>query len=103
MIILPTAVVYNGKVYVFHQGRGDSGWLWYNVFNGSEWAGDTKVGKTGITSSPSVVVYNDQIYVFHQGRGDSGWLWYNVFDGSQWAYTEVRGTGLTDDPDAVVM
>ena len=92
------------NIYVFHEGRGDNGWLWSNAFDGSEWAGDQKIPNTGITSGPSAVVYNDQIYVFHQGRGDSGWLWYNIFDGSQWAGDrEVRGTGLTDDPDAVVM
>ena len=71
------------SIYVFHQGRGDKGWLWYNVFDGSEWAGDEQVSKTGITAGPSAVVYNDRVYVFHQGQGDSGWLWCNVFDGNE--------------------
>ncbi|MCL2931924.1 MAG: hypothetical protein MGG11_06470 [Trichodesmium sp. MAG_R03] len=55
------------NIFVFHQGRGDSGWLWYNVFDGSQWAGDTEVPKTGMTGDPSAVVYNNKIYVFHQG------------------------------------
>ncbi|NEO02414.1 MAG: hypothetical protein F6K50_45830, partial [Moorea sp. SIO3I7] len=53
----PSAVVYNDEIYLLHQGREDSGWMWCNVFNGSEWVGDKEVPKTGISEGPSAVLY----------------------------------------------
>jgi len=88
---------------VFHEGRGDNGWLWCNVFDGDKWAGDHKIHKTGITAGPSAVVYNDQIYLLHQGRDDSGWMWCNVFNGSEWVGDEeVPKTGISEGPGAVL-
>ena len=91
------------NIFVFHEGRDNSGWMWNNVFEGSDWAGDQKVPYTGISAGASAVVYNGKIHAFHQGRGDSGWLWCNVFNGSDWAGdTEVPNTGIFGGPGAVV-
>jgi len=75
----PSAVLFNNKIYCFHQGSNDSGALWYNVFDGTNWSGDVQVTNTGMSSSPSAVVFNNQIDCFHQGYNNCGALWYNVF------------------------
>src|SRR5271168_1499338 len=31
----PSAVVYNGLLYVFHQGSSDNGQLWYSYYDGA--------------------------------------------------------------------
>jgi len=100
----PSAVVFQNKLFVFYQGSGDSGKLWYNSFYNNKWAGqDLEVPVSRLSSSPSVAVWNDKLYVFHQGIGDSSNLWYNIFDGNSWeGETKVEGTHLSSSPSAIV-
>ena len=45
-------------LYVFHQGQGNNGQLFYNVSpDGINWQGDTQVPNTGMTSGPSAISY----------------------------------------------
>ena len=99
----PGAVVYQGKIWVFHQGGGENGELWGNVFDGVQWRGDVRVGNVKMASGPSAVVYREKLYVFHQGGGSDGSLWYSVFDGQTWAPdTQVSSTRMSAGPSAVV-
>ena len=54
-------------LFVFHQGYDGpgkgNGQLWYNVFDGSRWAGDTQVPNLGMSGSPSAVVFNGKLGV----------------------------------------
>jgi hypothetical protein len=103
----PSAAVFSGQLYVFHQGKGNNGQLWYNVLaaDGKTWSGDKQVPSTGISSSPSAAVFNNQLYVFHQGKGNSGQLWYNILspDGITWiGDQQVPNTGISSSPSAAV-
>ena len=51
----PSAVL-DGALYVFHQGSGEDGQLWYNTFDGQTWLGDRQVQNTGMSASPFAVV-----------------------------------------------
>ena len=62
----PSAVLYGGTFYVFHQGYGQNGQLWYSYFDGTNWQPDTQVLSTdangfttnvGMSESPSAIVY----------------------------------------------
>ena len=44
----PTAVVYNGVLFIFHQGGHDSGELWYTAFDGTNWGPDTYLRNLGV-------------------------------------------------------
>ncbi len=89
----PALVVYNGKLYLFHQGAGPgsdgAGSLWYMVFDGKTWSEDKKIPHVGISYSPALAVYNGKLYLAHQGAGPgsdgAGSLWYMVFDGKTWS------------------
>ena len=48
----PSALVYNGALYVFHQGYNGNGQLWYSVFDGADWASDTLVTTVGMAAHP---------------------------------------------------
>jgi hypothetical protein len=52
----PSAVTYDGKLYVFHNGQ-DGQWLWVNVFDGATWTGDAPVPNTGLSFAPGAVVW----------------------------------------------
>jgi len=99
----PSAIYYNNKLYVFHQGSGEDGQLWYSTYNGSAWGGDTQVQNVGMSAAPSVVYYNGQLYVFHQGESNDGQLWYTVYNGSNWIMpdTQIQNLGLSGSPSAV--
>jgi hypothetical protein len=109
----PSAVEFNGQLYVFHQGSigpplpippdGD-GCLWVNVSSdGATWTGDAQVPNTNLSDGPSAVEFNDKLYVFHNSQ-DGPWLSVNVSsDGATWAGdTPVPNTGITFSPSAVV-
>lgn len=85
MSAAPSAVIFHGKIYVFHQGGGNNGELWYNVYDGGRWWGDSKVPDVGMSDSPTAtyIPYNDTIEVLHQGGGDNDGLWGNAFNGSR--------------------
>ena len=119
----PSAVIWNGRLHVFHQGGyedlvtplGETSLLWFSYFDGANWQPDTQVqtqttlpfGYTGImTESPSAVVYGDDLYVFYQGVAlaeagqgpgylPNGELWYSVYHpGSGWQPdTQVQDLG----------
>jgi hypothetical protein len=51
----PAAAVFNNLLYVFHQGFGDNGQLWYNTWNGSKWVGDQQVANVGMSAGPAAI------------------------------------------------
>jgi hypothetical protein len=53
----PSAVVYNGLLYVFHQGSNEDGQLWYSVFDGTNWGEDTQIQPLGMSGSPAAVAW----------------------------------------------
>src|SRR5262249_33947574 len=67
LVVLTEKEVKMANLYVFHQGFGGNGQLWYSSFDGANWREDTQVPILGISGSPSAVVYNGNLYVFHQG------------------------------------
>ena len=96
------------NLYVFHQGAGNSGELWYSVFDGTNWARDTRVQNVGMSGSPSALFSVEPrpgIYVFHQGIRDSGELWYLYFDPRGIATdrpdTKIQNLGMSASPSAV--
>lgn len=85
MSISPSAVVFNGKLFCFHQGASQNGQLWYNVFDGTKWLRDTRVPQIrGMSEAPSAVVFKGLLHCFYQGPGQNGRLMYTVFDGAHW-------------------
>ena len=106
----PAAAVYPGSgsfaPYVFHQGPGNDGQLWYTRHDGSSWTGDQQVPNVGMSGSPAVAVYGGGpglLYVFHQGSGNDGQLWYTRHDGSSWTGDQqVPNTGMSESPTAAV-
>ena len=91
-------------LYVFHQGSGNDGQLWYTSYtNRIGWAGDQQVPNVGMSGSPAVAVFNRLLYVFHQGSGNDGQLWYTSYNGSSWAGDQqVPNVGMSGSPAVAV-
>ena len=104
----PSAVVYNGSLYVFYQGLNNSGGLWYTVSSDSiNWGQQPPVPNLGMSGSPSAVLWQGGIEVFFQGANNDGQLWRTFSpDGNNWGTTQtnvqVMGVGMTGSPSAVV-
>ncbi|WP_347905985.1 hypothetical protein [Pseudomonas purpurea] len=81
----PSAVVFNDLLYVFYQGPGPDGQLWFtSSSDGSNWSTSTHWPNTGIATSPSAVVFTnpsgqEYLYVFYQNTG-TGNLSYTSID-----------------------
>ena len=89
----PALVVYDDKLYCFHEGAGrGEGWLWYTYFNGTEWAQDTKTTH-GITGTPAVAEYQGKLHIVHEGQSNSNRLWHITFDGTTWSKDTRLGFG----------
>jgi hypothetical protein len=91
------------NLYVFHQGFGGNGQLWYSSFDGANWREDTRVPILGMSESPAAIPWAGGITVFHQGPGD-GQLWYTYSpNGTNWGGdTLVQNLGMSGSPSAVV-
>lgn len=91
------------QLYVFYQGGGNSGTLFYNAFNGSTWTNNTQVPNVSMSNSPSASVFDNQIYVAYQGGDNNTLLMYNAFNGTSWVgQTQVLGALMTGSPALVV-
>jgi hypothetical protein len=98
----PSAVVYNGLLYVFHQGSGDNGQLWYSAFDGANWAEDPLVQNVNMAGSPAAVAWAAGITVFHQGNGDGQLSYTYSPDGINWGEdTLVQNLGMSFSPGCV--
>ena len=96
-------VVYN-NLYVFQQGERNDGQLWYSVYDGTNWSGDTQIQNVGMSASPSAVAWAGGITVFHEGANQNGQLWYTYSsDGIHWGPdTLVQNVGMSFAPSVVV-
>ncbi|MEI6142605.1 MAG: hypothetical protein WCP85_25240 [Mariniphaga sp.] len=94
----PAAVVFNNRIYLFHQGRGNDGLIWFSTFDGYNWDEDRKLAPGsyyGIQNSPSAAVFNDKIYVVYHdpsddlrvGTMDSWGNWANIDPGYKISYS----------------
>jgi chitinase len=105
----PSAVVYNGSLYVFYQGLNNSGGLWYAVSSDSiNWTQYGPIPNLGMSGSPSAVLWQGGIEVFFQGANNDGQLWRTFSpDGNNWGTTQtnvqVVGVGMTGSPSCVVL
>ena len=102
----PSAVVYNGSLYVFYQGLNNSGGLWYTVSADSiNWTQHPPVPNLGMKESPSAVLWQGGIQVFHQAGNGQLWRTFSS-DGNNWGTTQtdaqVPGVGMSGSPSAVV-
>ncbi|AZC31299.1 hypothetical protein PUP68_17645 [Pseudomonas chlororaphis] len=113
----PTATVYNNDLYVFYQGEGSSGALFYSCLSGSTgtWSTSTQIVPKGVTSSaiisgtPSACACtdssgNNQLFVFYGGidSGSGVPLMYCLLgsDGTSWTQAAVSGVFITDSPSS---
>ena len=104
------------NLYVFHQGfdyvpdggqLSDKVHLWYNVFDGNTWSGDTQIRGVNLGTSPYAVPWLGGISLFHQGvstDGPSGRIAYTYSpNGRNWgADTPVQQVGMSEHPSLVV-
>lgn len=99
----PSPALYQGTLYVFHQGKEADGWLWCSQYVNGSWQADTKLSKVGMSESPAAVIYEEQLYVFHQGREKNGRLWYSLYNGKTWEIDiQVPNTGMSGSPSPIV-
>ncbi|MHB9147286.1 MAG: Tc toxin subunit A-related protein [Candidatus Amoebophilus sp.] len=82
----PSAVVYQDRLYCFHQGSTTSSTtLWYSVLENGTWQLDNPVNinKSGMSEGPSAVEFQGKLYCFYYG-GDNKSLWYSVLENGTW-------------------
>jgi hypothetical protein len=98
----PGAVVYGNELWVFYQGGGNDGMLWYICFDGNDWGNPLQVPtKIGMSECPSPVVVGSDLYVFYQGGGNDQNLYYSTLIGGDWTVDlQVPNTNLTYSPSA---
>lgn len=79
----PAPVIYDDKVYVYHQGKSDNGELWYNVFDGEKWNSDTRFTDIKIKNSPTAVNISslNKMFIFTEEKDNSRHFKVTSFDG----------------------
>ncbi|MCY1044563.1 hypothetical protein OV208_24820 [Corallococcus sp. bb12-1] len=91
---IPTAVEFNGEVYVFYQGPGNDEQIWFthssNISSGN-WAASTQVPDVGLpaSASPGAMIFNNQAYIFYQSSNDNTMYYRGMNTAGTWG-TEVH-------------
>lgn len=99
--LTPSAIVFNGLLYCFHQGNVNNGQLWYNTFNGTSWQGDKQITASKLVAGVSACVFNGIIYCFYSVS--TGALCYNYYKNGKWqGEVQVPSTSSTQTPAAIV-
>jgi hypothetical protein len=100
----PGAIVFDGRLRIFHQDEKTKGGLWSVSWDGGlEWRHDGQVPGALMSESPAPVVYNDHLHVFYQGPRHNGELLYSWWDGSTWQKAGPVGyAGISVSPACAV-
>eukprot|EP01132_Coremiostelium_polycephalum_P002444 gene2444-3018_t len=101
---MPGSVLFDSKIFVFHQGNFNHGDIWYNRFDGTNWLGDQLLCTGCISKSPAAVRFLNKIFVFNQGHGSNGRIEYRYSsDGNSWSgLNTIPNAGLSESPGTVV-
>lgn len=84
----PAAEVFNSKLYLFWNGKGDDG-IWYTTFDGHTWTNQLsvkdKVPSMSISkdTSPAAVAFQGGLYLFWNGAGKDSTL-FTRFSNEAW-------------------
>jgi len=83
------------ELYLFHQGGGNNGQLWYNVLDAAgNWAGDKQISSvSGLSGTPCSVVFDGSIYVLYYGPS-SGFWYVSSSNGSAWSAPLEQGCSV---------
>ncbi|MBV8272222.1 MAG: hypothetical protein JO067_08120 [Cupriavidus sp.] len=96
------AVVYQDKLFVFHEG-GYSSVPYYSTYDRAGSLLDLKiVPGTGMSGKPAVAVYEGRLYLAHQSVGNTGWIYVNSFDGERWTGDVPLNMGIGGSPALAV-
>ena len=97
----PSAIVWNGRIHVFHRWAYEHTELWFTYFDGTNWSPDTQVpgvtnayvtgsdpGASDRSSASAITFYKStptltpELYVFY--NDGNAQLAYAVYDGTNW-------------------
>lgn len=102
----PSPTVYDGKIYIAHQGHNQSGEMWWLTFDDEHgFSKDQKIEGVGCSQSPSLVEYQGKLKCFHQGLGNNGDLFWTEYDRTtgKWSKDDqIKGVQLNYSPSTVV-
>ncbi|KIG13997.1 hypothetical protein DB30_07334 [Enhygromyxa salina] len=91
------------QIYYLAQGVAESGVLWCNTYNGSQWTSMAPAAHSSVMSrSPGPVVYNGRLYAFYKGADNESLYYSESSDGVEWSGSiQVPDAGLRDTPNAI--
>jgi len=107
----PSVVISGDIAYVFHQGAGGNGELWFNTNDVSTpnnpWSGDTQITPLpqplSGTSGPSAFAYDGSLWVIYTGSNQSLYYLKIDFSGNVLASGFLSGTDTAYDTPSVVL
>lgn len=93
----PALIVWNTRLYCFHQGRENNGTLWFTSSkDGKQWDRETPVPDLKMTGSPALAVADDgALFCFHQGADGNEELWCAIADASGAWQPDARVANVT--------
>ena len=85
----PALAVYKDTLYIVHESRNASGWLWCGSSSDGvnfqrDWPIPSSRNQYGTSGPPALCVFNDLLYLVRRDRGNSPRLPMATFDGRSW-------------------
>ena len=99
----PALATFNGRLYMAWKGTEFDEGIYWNSFNGTNWAPQQKVSGVATSSGVSLAVFNGKLYMAWKGMHADQGIYWSSFDGTNWAQQKhVAGVGTSTGPRLAV-
>ena len=99
----PALATFNGRLYMAWKGAEFDEGIYWNSFNGTNWAPQQKVSGVATSSGVSLAVFNGKLYMAWKGMHADQGIYWSSFDGTNWAQQKhVAGVGTSTGPRLAV-
>ncbi len=99
----PGLAAFGNSLFTAWKGVTGDERLFYDSFNGANWAGQQEIPGVWSSVGPSLAVFNGRLYAAWKGMNTDQALWFTSFDGAHWAAQQpIPGTWSSVGPSVAV-
>src|SRR5260370_29634904 len=92
----PALATFNGRLYMAWKGAEFDEGIYWNSFNGTNWAPQQKVSGAATSSGVSLADFNGKLYMAWKGMHADQGIYWSSFNGTNWR----RNSGSRGSPPA---
>jgi hypothetical protein len=95
----PGLAAFDDGLIMAWRGEADDSSIWWNTFDGRNWAPQAQISGVGTSDGPVLANYGGLVYAAWKGEGSDQRIWWSRFDGKSWApQAQIPAVGTSTTP-----